>query len=122
MQTKVNVALDAMGGDFAPDETVKGAVEAVNENQDIKVILVGKSELIQEKLKQYSYNESQIEVVHAEDVITNDEAPVMAIRRKKESSIVVAMKLVKEGKADCFVSAGSTGVVSSAVQPLNILL
>ncbi len=111
MQTKVNVALDAMGGDFAPDETVKGAVEAVNENQDIKVILVGKSELIQEKLKQYSYNESQIEVVHAEDVITNDEAPVMAIRRKKESSIVVAMKLVKEGKADCFVSAGSTGAI-----------
>lgn len=111
MQTKVNVALDAMGGDFAPDETVKGAVEAVNENQDIKVILVGKSELIEEKLKQYSYNESQIEVVHAEDVITNDEAPVMAIRRKKESSIVVAMKLVKEGKADCFVSAGSTGAI-----------
>ncbi|MDO5519074.1 MAG: phosphate acyltransferase PlsX [bacterium] len=111
MQTRVNIAVDAMGGDNAPDEIIKGAVEAVNESSDIKVILVGKQELLDEKLKQYTYNESQIEVVHAEDVITNDEAPVMAIRRKKESSIVVAMNLVKKGQADCFVSAGSTGAV-----------
>lgn len=111
MQTRVNVAVDAMGGDYAPDETVKGAVEAVNASNDIKVFLVGKQDIISEKLKQYSYNESQIEVVNAEDVITNDEAPVMAIRRKKDSSIVVAMNLVKEKKADAFVSAGSTGAV-----------
>ncbi|MDO5294771.1 MAG: phosphate acyltransferase PlsX [bacterium] len=111
MQTRVNIAVDAMGGDNAPDEIIKGAVEAVNESSDIKVILVGKQELLSEKLKQYTYNEGQIEVVHAEDVITNDEAPVMAIRRKKESSIVVAMNLVKKGQADCFVSAGSTGAV-----------
>lgn len=111
MQTRVNVAVDAMGGDYAPDETVKGAVEAVNESNDIKVFLVGKQDIISEKLKQYSYNESQIEVVNAEDVITNEEAPVMAIRRKKDSSIVVAMNLVKEKKADAFVSAGSTGAI-----------
>lgn len=111
MQTRVNIAVDAMGGDNAPDEIVKGAVEAVTDRNDIKVILVGKEALINEKLKQYTYDASQIEVVHAEDVITNDEAPVMAIRRKKESSIVVGLNLVKKGQADCFVSAGSTGAV-----------
>ncbi len=111
MQTRVNIAVDAMGGDNAPDEIIKGTVEAVAERNDIKVILVGKEDVINEKLKQYTYEKSQIEVVHAEDVITNDEAPVMAIRRKKESSIVVAMNLVKKGQADCFVSAGSTGAV-----------
>ncbi len=111
MQDLVKVAVDAMGGDNAPLEIVKGAVEAVNESKSIKVFLVGKETLIQEELKKYSYDKERIEIVHAEDVITNDEAPVMAIRRKKESSIVVAMKLVKEKEADAFVSAGSTGAV-----------
>ncbi len=111
MQDLVKVAVDAMGGDNAPLEIVKGAVEAVNESKSIKVFLVGKETLIQEELKKYSYDKERIEVVHAEDVITNDEAPVMAIRRKKASSIVVAMKLVKEKEADAFVSAGSTGAV-----------
>ncbi len=111
MQDLVKVAVDAMGGDHAPLEIVKGAVEAVNESKSIKVFLVGKETLIQEELKKYSYDKERIEIVHAEDVITNDEAPVMAIRRKKDSSIVVAMKLVKEKEADAFVSAGSTGAV-----------
>ncbi len=111
MQDLVRVVVDAMGGDNAPLETVKGAVEAVNESKRIKVFLVGKETLIWEELKKYSYDKERIEVVHAEDVITNDEAPVMAIRRKKESSIVVGMKLLKGGEADAFVSAGSTGAV-----------
>ena len=111
MQDLVKVAVDAMGGDKAPLELVKGAVEAVNESKSIKVFLVGKETLIQEELKKYSYDKERIEVVHAEDIITNEEAPVLAIRRKKESSIVVAMKLVKDKKADAFVSAGSTGAV-----------
>lgn len=111
MQTRVNIAVDAMGGDYAPDETVKGSVEAVNQRNDIKVYLVGKEAVLKEKLSSYTYDSSQIEVVNAEEVITNDEAPVMAIRRKKESSIVVAMNLVKHGTADAFISAGSTGAV-----------
>ena len=111
MQTRVRIAVDAMGGDFAPDENIKGSVEAVNERGDIKVYLVGKEDILKEKLKSYTYNQEQIEVVNAEEVITNDEAPVMAIRRKKESSIVVALNLVKQKTADAFVSAGSTGAV-----------
>lgn len=107
----VNVALDAMGGDNAPGEIVKGAVEAVNENKKVKVFLVGKEPLISEELKKYSYPAEQIEIVHAEEVIEMAEPPVMAIRRKKDSSIVKAMHMVKDGTCDAFVSAGSTGAV-----------
>ena len=111
MQEMIKVALDAMGGDNAPDEIIKGAMEAVSLREDIKVFLVGKEELIREKLKAYSYREPQIEVVNATEVIETAEPPVAAIRKKKDSSIVVAMKLVKNGEADAFVGAGSTGAV-----------
>ena len=111
MQEFVRVAVDAMGGDNAPLEIVKGAVESLDESPKIKVFLVGKEDEINAELSKYEYDKNRIEVVHAPDVITNDEAPVMAIRRKKESSIVVAMNLVKNGEADAFVSAGSTGAV-----------
>ncbi len=111
MQEMVRVALDAMGGDHAPDEIIKGAVEAVGLREDIKVFLVGKEELIREKLKAYSYREPQIEVVNATEVIETAEPPVAAIRTKKDSSIVVGLKLVKDGAADAFVSAGSSGAV-----------
>lgn len=111
MQSLVKVAVDAMGGDNAPVELVKGAVEAVNESKQIKVFLVGKEAIVQAELNKYSYDKERIEIVNAEDVITNEEAPVMAIRRKKESSIVVAMNLVKQKEADAFVSAGSTGAI-----------
>lgn len=111
MQNIIRVAVDAMGGDNAPGQIVKGAVEAVNERNDIKVFLVGREDIVNSELQQYTYNKDQIEIVHASDIITNDEAPVMAIRRKKDSSIVVAMKLVKNGDADAFISAGSTGAI-----------
>lgn len=111
MQNIIRVAVDAMGGDNAPGQIVKGAVEAVNDRNDIKVFLVGREDIVNSELQQYTYNKDQIEVVHASDIITNDEAPVMAIRRKKDSSIVVAMKLVKNGDADAFISAGSTGAI-----------
>lgn len=107
----VNVALDAMGGDYAPLETVKGAVLAVNENSNVSVMLTGKKDVIEQELAKYSYPKERITIVNAEEIITNEEPPVMAIRKKKDSSIVVAMNLVKEGKADGFVSAGSTGAV-----------
>lgn len=108
---KVKVALDAMGGDNAPGEVVKGAVEAVSEKQQIEVFLVGQEERIHEELKKYSYDQERIHVVDAKEVITNDEAPVMAIRKKKDSSICVALNMVKKGEADAFVSAGSTGAI-----------
>ncbi|MGN0308229.1 MAG: phosphate acyltransferase PlsX [Lachnospiraceae bacterium] len=107
----VNVALDAMGGDNAPGAIVQGAVDAVKASKGIKVFLVGKEELIRQELCAYSYEENRIEVVDAREVIEMAEPPVMAIRKKKDSSIVRAMQLVKEGTCDAFVSAGSTGAV-----------
>lgn len=107
----ITVALDAMGGDNAPLEMIKGAVDAVNSSDHVKVILVGVSEQIQECLKQFTFPSERIEVLHASEQIETGEHPVNAIRTKKDSSIVVAMKLVKDGKADAFVSSGSTGAV-----------
>ena len=107
----VNVAVDAMGGDNAPVEIVKGAVDEVNESKSGKVCLVGREDVIKAELVKYTYDENQIEVVHAEDVIETGEPPVMAIRKKKDSSIVKAMYMVKDGICDAFVSAGSTGAV-----------
>lgn len=111
MAYKVKVALDAMGGDNAPEQIVKGAVDAVNLDEQIFVYLVGKQELVNEELKKYTYNKKQIEVVNATDVIETGEAPVMAVRRKKDSSLVKALTMVKEKKADAFVSAGSSGAI-----------
>lgn len=111
MEEKVRVALDAMGGDNAPTEVVKGAVEAVNEKNTIQVLLVGREDVIQKELTKYTYDKERIQIVNADEVITNDEAPVMAIRKKKNSSIVVGLSQVKNGEADAFVSAGSTGAV-----------
>lgn len=116
MQTMVKVAVDAMGGDNAPAEVIKGAVRAVNEDKRVSVVLVGKEQVILEQLQQYTYDKERITVVHAEEEITNEEAPVMAVRRKKDSSIVKAMTLVKNNEADAFVSAGSTGAVLVGAQ------
>ena len=105
------VALDAMGGDNAPGEMIKGAVEAVRKRSDMKVLLVGKQDLIEEALAGYTYPKEQIEVVHASEVIETAEPPVLAIRRKKDSSLVKAMQLVKNKEADALVSAGSSGAI-----------
>ena len=111
MSDMVNVAVDAMGGDNAPAEIVKGVIDAVKSDRRIKVFLVGKEPLVAEELKKYEYNPEQIEIVHAEEVIEMAEPPVMAIRKKKNSSIVKAMYMVKDGECDAMVSAGSTGAV-----------
>lgn len=105
----INVAVDAMGGDNAPVEIVKGVVDAVHENDHVKVYLTGQEEVVRKELEKYTYPEAQIEVVNATEVIETAEPPVMAIRRKKDSSIVKALNLVKDGTCDAFVSAGSTG-------------
>ena len=111
MDEMIKVAVDAMGGDNAPAEIVKGAVEAVNESSKIKVYLTGQKDAVEKELAQYTYHKEQIEVVHATEVIETAEPPVMAIRKKKDSSIVVALNLVKDGTCDAFVSAGSSGAV-----------
>ncbi len=105
----INVAVDAMGGDNAPAEIVKGVVEAVLASGHVKVYLTGQEEIVRKELEKYTYPEEQIEVVNATEVIETAEPPVMAIRRKKDSSIVKALNLVKDGTCDAYVSAGSTG-------------
>lgn len=110
MEKRIIVALDAMGGDYAPAEPVKGAIEAIKElNVDIK--LVGREDEVKAELAKYQYDKERITIVHAEEVIGTDEVPTMAIRRKKNSSLVVALNMVKNGEADAIVSAGSTGAL-----------
>lgn len=111
MAELVKVALDAMGGDNAPAEIVKGAVEALNENEKLKVYTVGDETAIKAELAKYTYDASRLEIVHTTEVIETAEPPVMAIRKKKDSSIVKAMNMVKNKECDAFVSAGSTGAV-----------
>lgn len=111
MQEKVRVVVDAMGGDHAPGEIVKGAVDAVNSRSDILVYLVGRKEDIQRELEKYSFPKERVDVVPASEMIETAEPPVTAIRKKKDSSIVVGMNMVKKGEADAFVSAGSTGAI-----------
>lgn len=111
MTEYTKVALDAMGGDYAPVEMIKGAIDAVNKRKDIKVALVGKEAVIKEELGKYTYDKDQVEIVNAEEVIETAEPPVNAIRKKKDSSIVVAMNMVKRGEADALVSAGSSGAI-----------
>ncbi len=111
MQDMIKVAVDAMGGDNAPHEIVKGAVDAVNMRKDIQVCLIGRSEAVERELKQYTYPKEQIILTHAEEVIETAEPPVMAIRKKKQSSIVIGMNLVKQKEMDAFVSAGSSGAI-----------
>lgn len=111
MQELVRVAVDAMGGDNAPASTVKGAVDALSKSQEISVFLVGQEDVIKKELEQYTYPKERLTIVPASEIIEMAEPPVMAIRRKKDSSIVVGMKMVHDGEADAFVSAGSTGAV-----------
>ena len=111
MSDITRVALDAMGGDNAPAEIVKGAAEAVQQRKDIQILLTGREDVIKKELAKYTYPAEQIRIINATEVIETAEPPVKAIRGKKDSSIVVAMKLVKDGEADAFVSAGSTGAV-----------
>ncbi|MFV0315118.1 MAG: phosphate acyltransferase PlsX [Anaerotignum sp.] len=110
MEKRVVVAVDAMGGDLAPVEIVKGAVDAVKE-LNVEVKLVGREDAVKGELKKYEYPKERIQVIHAEEVIGTEETPTKAIRSKKDSSLVVGLNLVKNGEADAFVSAGSTGAL-----------
>ncbi len=107
----IKIAVDAMGGDYAPSEMVKGAVEALKKKEQVSVILVGQEDKVKKELDNYSYPEDRLSIVHASEVIETEEPPVNAIRKKKDSSIVVGMNLVKRQEADAFVSAGSSGAI-----------
>ncbi|HJB06935.1 MAG TPA: phosphate acyltransferase PlsX [Candidatus Enterocloster faecavium] len=107
----IRIAVDAMGGDYAPGEMVAGAVDAANDRPDIRIALVGRQEEVLAELSKFTYNKEQIEVVNATEVIATEEPPVNAIRKKKDSSMVVALNMVKNGEADAFVSAGSSGAI-----------
>lgn len=105
----MKVALDAMGGDFAPELTIAGAVEAVNE-YDVEVILVGDRQQLDDSLSTRRYPSNKISIVHASEVVSMQESPAVALRKKKDSSIRVAVELVKSNLADAAVSAGHSGV------------
>lgn len=111
MSEIVRVVVDAMGGDNAPEEIVKGAIAAVNNHEDIHLILTGLQDAVERELKKYTYPADRVEVVPVSQVIETAEPPVAAIRTKKDSSIVVGLTMVRRGQADAFVSAGSTGAV-----------
>ncbi len=110
----IKIAVDAMGGDFAPAEQVKGSVVALEKDKELSLILVGDEPQIKAELSKYQYDASRIEIVHTTEVITMEEEPAKAVKLKKDSSTVVAFNLLKEDKADGLVSSGSTGAVLSA--------
>lgn len=107
----VKVALDAHGGDNAPAEVVKGALSALKELKNVKIYLVGVKEQIEKELEGKEYDKERLEIVHASEIISMAEPPVAAIRKKKNSSIVIGMKMLKDKECDAFVSCGSTGAV-----------
>ncbi|KPJ68230.1 phosphate acyltransferase [candidate division WOR-1 bacterium DG_54_3] len=108
----MRVAVDAMGGDFAPAEIVKGAVQASRELQ-IEIILVGDLEKLSRELKKYK-ERGELPVVAASEVIEMDESPAQAVKQKKDASINVAVSLVKDGKANAVISAGNTGALMAS--------
>lgn len=108
----MKIILDGMGGDNAPASVVEGAVLSSKEMEH-EIVLIGQQELIEKELKKYKYDEKKISIVDAREVITNDEAPVRAVRSKKDSSIVRGINMVKSGEGDIFISAGSTGALLS---------
>ena len=108
---QVSIAVDAMGGDHAPEIVVNAAVMALEQEENIILTLFGNEDMIKDKLAGQNYDHKRLHIINATETIENNESPVLAIRRKKESSIVKGLRYVKEGHADAFVSAGSTGAV-----------
>lgn len=106
----MKIILDGMGGDNAPASVVEGAILASKEIEH-QILIIGKEELINNELKKYKYDENKILVADATEVISNDDAPVRAVRSKKDSSIVKGINMVKSGEGDVFISAGSTGAL-----------
>jgi glycerol-3-phosphate acyltransferase PlsX len=109
----MRIALDAMGGDFAPEVPVAGAVEAAR-TYGADILLIGRESAVRTELDRHRTDHLPLHIVHTPQVIDSHEHPAMAVRRKKESSIVVGMRMVRDGKADAFVSAGHSGATMVA--------
>lgn len=107
----MRIIVDVMGGDFAPQAPLDGALLALDKDKDLELILAGDQPQIEEYLKEKTYDVSRIEILHAPDAIGYDEAPVAAIRKQKESSLVKGFQMLKNGQADGIVSAGNTGAI-----------
>lgn len=112
----MKIALDAMGGDNAPLETIKGAVAALEEVSELELVLVGKKEVIEAELSKYKYNKEKIEIVDAREIIEMTDEPVVAVKNKKDSSMNRTLELVKDGTVSASVSAGNTGALITASQ------
>ena len=111
----MKILLDAMGGDNAPDANIKGAVEAINKVK-AEVVLIGKEEIIRNKVKEFYGKEieeisDRLKIKNATETIEMEEQPTVAIRHKKDSSMVVGFKMLKEGEGDVFISAGNSGAL-----------
>ncbi len=107
----MRIALDGMGGDNAPVSNVKGAVDAINEYKNVELIVTGDKEILEKEFAKYEFDKNRLEIIHTTEVVENEDKPVKAIRSKKDSSMVVALRMVKEGKAEAVVSAGNTGAL-----------
>ncbi len=111
----MKIAVDAMGGDYAPQNIVAGAAAALRDNREVsQLFLVGNKERIEDELRRLDFTDSRLELLHASEVITMDDAPALAVRRKRDSSMSRAIDLVKQGTADAIVSAGNTGALLTA--------
>ncbi len=106
----MKIAIDGMGGDNAPKSNVEGVVSAIKE-YNVDIIITGDKDALEKEFANYEFDRSKLEIVHTTEIIENEDKPVKAIRSKKDSSMVVALRLVKEGKADAVVSAGNTGAL-----------
>jgi len=105
------ILVDAMGGDNAPHEIVYGCMDAINENSGFDILLVGDKDKINSILKEKNFSSDRLDIYHTTEAITNEDSPVKAIKRKKDSSIVVSLEMIKDRKADVFLSAGNTGAL-----------
>ena len=112
----INIVIDTIGGDNGASVCVKGAVEGLKQNRNLKLFLTGHKNEIDELLSEYEYDVSKVEVIDCQEEIDLNEPPVRAVREKKDSSLVVGLNLVKDGKADAIISAGSTGAILAGGQ------
>lgn len=116
MEKTVKIVIDTLGGDNGAKVCVAGAVEGLKENPNVRIILTGHEDELKNLLSEHEYDNGRIEIVNATEEITTEEHPVEAVRKKKDSSLVVGLNLVKEGKADAFISAGSSGAILAGGQ------
>ena len=116
MDNMIKIVIDTIGGDNGPAFCVKGAVKGLENNRDVKIFLAGHKDEIEDCLSEYEYDKNRIEIIDASEEIGLNEPPVKAVREKKDSSLVKGLSYLKDGKADAFISAGSTGAILAGGQ------